>query len=171
MPSFLFVQVQVLTHITIPLLILKGLITQALNFFRHLLLYAVAERDHYKFIPCPWSTKRMRWEDEKIHHRICTYHAIMPYHISGIRFVLQSCGRLLDKVQSRQTCSRTAGPFVLISCSLVGAEVQQVDSLAELQSKALFSSSNSPQIPLCKKKIPRHIKISANAWSTKCWWN
>jgi hypothetical protein len=24
------------------------------------------------------------------------------------------------------------------------------------------------QIPLCKKKIPRHIKISANAWSTKC---
>jgi hypothetical protein len=27
------------------------------------------------------------------------------------------------------------------------------------------------QIPLCKKKILRHIKISANAWSTKCWWN
>jgi hypothetical protein len=27
------------------------------------------------------------------------------------------------------------------------------------------------QIPLCKKKIPRHIKMSANAWSTKCWWN
>jgi hypothetical protein len=26
-----------------------------------------------------------------------------------------------------------------------------------------------PQIPLCKKKIPRHIKMSANAWSTKCW--
>jgi hypothetical protein len=25
-----------------------------------------------------------------------------------------------------------------------------------------------PQIPLCKKKISRHIKMSANAWSTKC---
>jgi hypothetical protein len=24
---------------------------------------------------------------------------------------------------------------------------------------------------LCKKKIPRHIKMSANAWSTKYWWN
>jgi hypothetical protein len=27
------------------------------------------------------------------------------------------------------------------------------------------------QIPLCKKKILRYIKISANAWSTKYWWN
>jgi hypothetical protein len=27
------------------------------------------------------------------------------------------------------------------------------------------------QIPPCKKKISRHIKISANVWSTKCWWN
>jgi hypothetical protein len=27
------------------------------------------------------------------------------------------------------------------------------------------------QISLCKKKIPCHIKMSANAWSTKCWWN
>jgi hypothetical protein len=27
----------------------------------------------------------------------------------------------------------------------------------------------SPLIPLCKKKIPRHIKMSANAWNTKCW--
>jgi hypothetical protein len=25
-----------------------------------------------------------------------------------------------------------------------------------------------PQISLCKKKILRHIKMSANAWSTKC---
>jgi hypothetical protein len=28
-----------------------------------------------------------------------------------------------------------------------------------------------PQILLCKKEIPHHIKISANAWSTKCRWN
>jgi hypothetical protein len=27
---------------------------------------------------------------------------------------------------------------------------------------------SSPQILLCKKKILYHIKISANAWSTKC---
>jgi hypothetical protein len=27
---------------------------------------------------------------------------------------------------------------------------------------------NSPQILLCKKKILCHIKMSANAWSTKC---
>jgi hypothetical protein len=27
------------------------------------------------------------------------------------------------------------------------------------------------QISLCKKKILCHIKMSANAWSTKCWWN
>jgi hypothetical protein len=35
----------------------------------------------------------------------------------------------------------------------------------------LFSSLNSPQISLCKKKILCHIKMSANTWSTKCWWN
>jgi hypothetical protein len=33
---------------------------------------------------------------------------------------------------------------------------------------ALFSSQIHPQILLCKKKIPHHIKILANAWSTKC---
>jgi hypothetical protein len=27
------------------------------------------------------------------------------------------------------------------------------------------------QIALCKKKILHHIKMSANAWSTKCRWN
>jgi hypothetical protein len=32
----------------------------------------------------------------------------------------------------------------------------------------LFSSLNSPQISLCKKKISHHIKMSANTWSTKC---
>jgi hypothetical protein len=36
---------------------------------------------------------------------------------------------------------------------------------------ALFRSSILPQILLCKKKIPHHIKIPANAWSTKCRWN
>jgi hypothetical protein len=30
---------------------------------------------------------------------------------------------------------------------------------------------SNPQIPLCKKEIPHHIKMSANAWSTKCRWN
>jgi hypothetical protein len=29
--------------------------------------------------------------------------------------------------------------------------------------KALFSSQFLPQIPLCKKEIPHHIKMSANA--------
>jgi hypothetical protein len=28
-----------------------------------------------------------------------------------------------------------------------------------------------PQILLCKKKIPHHIKMSAHIWSTKCRWN
>jgi hypothetical protein len=37
-----------------------------------------------------------------------------------------------------------------------------------LRCKPWFSLPNSPQILLCKKKIPCHIKISANAWSTKC---
>jgi hypothetical protein len=34
-------------------------------------------------------------------------------------------------------------------------------------SLALFSFSNSPQILLCKKKIPHHIKMLAHIWSTK----
>jgi hypothetical protein len=34
----------------------------------------------------------------------------------------------------------------------------------------LVTKSN-PQIPLYKKKIPHHIKMSANTWSTKCRWN
>jgi hypothetical protein len=34
--------------------------------------------------------------------------------------------------------------------------------------KPLFNFQFHPQILLCKKKIPHHIKISANAWSTKC---
>jgi hypothetical protein len=29
----------------------------------------------------------------------------------------------------------------------------------------------SPQILLCKKEIPYHIKMSVNAWSIKCRWN
>jgi hypothetical protein len=37
--------------------------------------------------------------------------------------------------------------------------------------EALFSCPVLPQIPLCKKKILRHIKMSANVWNTKCWWN
>jgi hypothetical protein len=37
--------------------------------------------------------------------------------------------------------------------------------------KALFRSQIFPQIPLCKKKIPHHIKMSAHVWSTKCRWN
>jgi hypothetical protein len=36
---------------------------------------------------------------------------------------------------------------------------------------ALFSYQILPQISLCKKKIPHHIKISANVWSTKYRWN
>jgi hypothetical protein len=40
-----------------------------------------------------------------------------------------------------------------------------------LCSVAMFSSSNSPQILLCKKKIPYHIKMPAHVWSTKCRWN
>jgi hypothetical protein len=36
---------------------------------------------------------------------------------------------------------------------------------------ALFRYSNSPQILLCKKKIPHHIKMSAHIWSTKYRWN
>jgi hypothetical protein len=35
----------------------------------------------------------------------------------------------------------------------------------------LFSSQFHPQILLCKKKILHHIKMSANAWSTKYRWN
>jgi hypothetical protein len=31
----------------------------------------------------------------------------------------------------------------------------------------MFSSSNSPQVSLCKKKILHHIKIPAHVWSTK----
>jgi hypothetical protein len=34
-----------------------------------------------------------------------------------------------------------------------------------------FPLQISSQIPLCKKKISRHIKILAHAWSTKCRWN
>jgi hypothetical protein len=40
--------------------------------------------------------------------------------------------------------------------------------MQQAQIKPLFSSPNSPQILLCKKKIPCHIEMSANAWSTKC---
>jgi hypothetical protein len=36
---------------------------------------------------------------------------------------------------------------------------------------AMFRSQIFTQISLCKKKIPHHIKMSANAWSTKCRWN
>jgi hypothetical protein len=35
----------------------------------------------------------------------------------------------------------------------------------------LFRYQIFPQISLCKKKIPHHIKISAHAWSTKYRWN
>jgi hypothetical protein len=35
----------------------------------------------------------------------------------------------------------------------------------------LNMAPNSPQIPLCKKKIPHHIKMSAHIWSTKYRWN
>jgi hypothetical protein len=35
-------------------------------------------------------------------------------------------------------------------------------------SKAMFSSPIWHQILLCKKKIPRHIKMPAHTWSTKC---
>jgi hypothetical protein len=38
----------------------------------------------------------------------------------------------------------------------------------ELLIWALFSYQILPQISLCKKKIPHHIKMPANAWSTKC---
>jgi hypothetical protein len=34
--------------------------------------------------------------------------------------------------------------------------------------RGMFRFQIFSQIPLCKKKIPRHIKMSAHAWSTKC---
>jgi hypothetical protein len=34
--------------------------------------------------------------------------------------------------------------------------------------QALFSFQFLPQIPLCKKEISHHIKMTANTWSTKC---
>jgi hypothetical protein len=33
---------------------------------------------------------------------------------------------------------------------------------------AMFRCQIFPQIPLCKKKIPHHIKMPAHVWSTKC---
>jgi hypothetical protein len=48
-----------------------------------------------------------------------------------------------------------------------------VRAVAETETRclSLFSPClvpNSPQILLCKKKILRHIKMSADVWSTKC---
>jgi hypothetical protein len=34
-----------------------------------------------------------------------------------------------------------------------------------------LDSKIHPQISLCKKKIPHHIKMSAHIWSIKCRWN
>jgi hypothetical protein len=42
------------------------------------------------------------------------------------------------------------------------------ETTSDIGSVALFSSQIQPQILLFKKKILHHIKISANAWSTKC---
>jgi hypothetical protein len=38
----------------------------------------------------------------------------------------------------------------------------------EIKEEPCLDPKFSPQIPLCKKEIPHHIKMSANAWSTKC---
>jgi hypothetical protein len=57
------------------------------------------------------------------------------------------------------------------ACALQSADVAVwQDSRGGLQRLFAWPSlvPRSPQIPLCKKKILRHIKMSANARSTKC---
>jgi hypothetical protein len=58
-------------------------------------------------------------------------------------------------------CVRGSLP-VLLDCPRTEGKVK------EKRVSALFTSQIFPQIPLCKKKILRHIKIPAHAWSTKC---
>jgi hypothetical protein len=51
---------------------------------------------------------------------------------------------------------------VFVPCIVINHEMKMIDDGPGLVPLIL------PQISLCKKKIPRHIKMSANAWSTKC---
>jgi hypothetical protein len=58
----------------------------------------------------------------------------------------------------------------VIKISIIPSRTGSFDSIrvASVTSWAVFSSSEEV---LCKQKIPRHIKLTIHAWSTKCRWN
>jgi hypothetical protein len=96
---------------------------------------------------------------------------------TGVLFVLKGS----DVKYSRITVLQLAGMysdlvFLWLAMSELSDSIARVRCLTNLSiyggrtnrlAPPLFSPL-SPQILLCKKKIPCHIKISVNAWSTKC---
>jgi hypothetical protein len=79
--------------------------------------------------------------------------------------IIHSATHLTTVVSYRRTSSSSSSWGLMRACQLFLLTVYSTST------RPLFSYLDSPQISLCKKKIPCHIKISANAWSTKCWWN
>jgi hypothetical protein len=86
------------------------------------------------------------------------------------RFSLESVEVLLSFIanykQKKKTCCVNTNNWK-------GHKVGNIKQLSLDQSRvcctrALFRSQILPQIPLCKKEIPHHIKMLVNAWSTKC---
>jgi hypothetical protein len=46
-----------------------------------------------------------------------------------------------------------------------------LDAVYSCGQRALWAVFSSTKKTLCRKKIPRHIKLAIYAWSTKCRWN
>jgi hypothetical protein len=63
---------------------------------------------------------------------------------------------------------KAARSLLLICYAEAIAEGCKVPDFRVCGTKAMFRCRIFPQILLCKKKIPHHIKMSAQVWSTKC---
>jgi hypothetical protein len=97
----------------------------------------------------------------------CFCSSDIVYTISSYKLVL----RIHDSLLSWQPClHKTIRPKKHERAAIFKSDYHYVH-VALIQTWALFRYQIYPQIPLCKKKIPHHIKMSAYIWSTKCRWN
>jgi hypothetical protein len=140
-----------------------SLVSQNLDNFYQIQTKYYRNSDTVFFSPIVW-TKRGRGPTE---------HTYCMKNIS----TTSSTGKKGEKYTDSTTASVKFKPDrMMYSTTLLSelpASIHRASSWActHHSNSALFSYPDSPQIPFCKKKISYHIKMSANAWSTKCWWN
>jgi hypothetical protein len=77
--------------------------------------------------------------------------------------------KTLNKHNRKKTAVQTILNFPSTPSSTTGnSDAQQNHSARTIYTTPCLVPKFNTQIPLCKKEIFHHIKMPANAWSTKC---